>query len=167
MTASAKILGESEGPDPAVYQAFQKDTLQEVLLVYFRVLKLERNAALIHVVLEGLAAVGPLLNSRIIIDLLAILKQVMEEAALSVEAALQCVLAALRLMQVAASVISVDESVFVTKLYALRNDLVEIRFQKFLPDFLECVEVGVAWRETSSCPSWSGKNSCTSESPPS
>lgn len=140
---SDQLLKESEGPDPAIYQAFQKDTLQEVLLVYFRVLKMERNEALIHVVLEGLAAVGPLLNSRIIIDLLGILKQVMERSELAVEATLQCVLAALRLMQVAASVISVDESVFISKLYALRFDLVEMRYHKFVPEFLECVEVGV------------------------
>ena len=32
-----KIMQESEGPDPEVYKAFQKDILQEVLLVYFHI----------------------------------------------------------------------------------------------------------------------------------
>ena len=45
-----KIMQESEGPNPEIFQAFQKDTLQEVLLIYFRILKLEDNTKLIHVV---------------------------------------------------------------------------------------------------------------------
>ena len=81
---------ESEGPDPAVYKAFQKDTLQEVLLTYFRILKSPDNAKLIHVVLEGLAKFGHLLNSRIIIDLLQILKEIMLKNELSMESTLQC-----------------------------------------------------------------------------
>lgn len=100
MSRSDKIMMESEGPDPAVYKAFQKDTLQEVLLTYFRILKSPDNAKLIHVVLEGLAKFGHLLNSRIIIDLLQILKEIMLKNELSMESTLQCVLASLRLLQV-------------------------------------------------------------------
>ena len=99
MSRSDKIMMESEGPDPAVYKAFQKDTLQEVLLTYFRILKSPDNAKLIHVV-QGLAKFGHLLNSRIIIDLLQILKEIMLKNELSMESTLQCVLASLRLLQV-------------------------------------------------------------------
>ena len=93
-------MQESEGPNAAVYKAFQKDTLQEVLLTYFRILKLEDNTKLIHVVLEGLAKFGALLNSRIITDLLEILKDIMTTNELPIESTIQCVLASLRLMQV-------------------------------------------------------------------
>ena len=95
-----KIMQESEGPDPEIYKAFQKDMLQEVLLVYFHILKLPNNDSLIHVVLEGLAKYGRLLNSHIIMDLLAILKEVLATKQLPIESILQCVLAALRLIQV-------------------------------------------------------------------
>ena len=94
-------MAESEGPDPAVYRAFQKDALQEVLLTYFRILKLPHNEKLIHVVLEGLAKFGHLLNSHIIGDLLELLKSVLQEQPdLPIESVLKCVLAALRLLQV-------------------------------------------------------------------
>ena len=95
-----KIMMEGEGPDPDVYKAFQKDTLQEVLLTYFRILKSPDNTNLIHVVLEGLAKFGHLLNSHIIIDLLQILKEIMQSNTLSMESTLQCVLASFRLMHV-------------------------------------------------------------------
>ena len=93
-------MQESEGPDASVYAAFQKDILQEVLLVYFHILKLPDNTSLIHVVLQGLAKYGHLLNSHIIMDLLAILKEVLEKHQLRMESVLQCILAAFRLMQV-------------------------------------------------------------------
>ena len=48
--------------------------MQELLLAYFRALKSPRGAALLHVILEGLAGVAPLLNSRVIGDLLEILQ---------------------------------------------------------------------------------------------
>lgn len=92
-------MAESEGPDPAVYKAFQKDSLQEVLLTYFRILKLPQKGNLVHVVLEGLAKFGHLLNSHIIGDLLEELKSVLQTE-LPLESVLQCVLAALRLLQV-------------------------------------------------------------------
>ena len=92
-------MAESEGPDPAVYKAFQKDSLQEVLLTYFRILKLPRNEKLSHVVLEGLAKFGHLLNSHIIGDLLELLKSVLQQE-LPIESVLKCVLASLRLLQV-------------------------------------------------------------------
>lgn len=136
-----KIMQESEGPDPEVYQAFQKDTLQEVLLVYFRILKLEDNTKLIHVVLEGLATFSHLLNSRIIIDLLDILKKIMQEKTFAMESTLQCVLASLRLIHIVSSIISIDEGIFITKLYALRFDLIEVQNHKYIPDFLECIDV--------------------------
>lgn len=94
-----KIMAESEGPDPEVYKAFQKDSLQEVLLTYFRILKLPQNEKLIHVVLEGLAKFGHLLNSHIIGDLLELLKSVLQQD-LPIESVLKCVLASLRLLQV-------------------------------------------------------------------
>lgn len=92
-------MAESEGPDPEVYKAFQKDSLQEVLLTYFRILKLPQNEKLIHVVLEGLAKFGHLLNSHIIGDLLELLKSVLQQD-LPIESVLKCVLASLRLLQV-------------------------------------------------------------------
>ena len=95
-----KIMQESEGPDPEVYKAFQKDILQEVLLVYFHILKLPNNSSLIHVVLEGLAKFGMLLNSHIITDLLSIFKEVLIQHELPMQSILQCVLAAFRLIQV-------------------------------------------------------------------
>lgn len=95
-----KLMQESEGPDADVYKAFQKDMLQEVLLVYFHILKLPNNESLIHVVLEGLAKYGHLLNSHIIMDLLAILKEVLVNVQLPIESILQCIVAALRLIQV-------------------------------------------------------------------
>ena len=136
-----KIMQESEGPNLEVFQAFQKDTLQEVLLIYFRILKLDDNTRLIHVVLEGLATFSHLLNSRIIIDLLDILKKIMQEKTLSLESTLQCVLASLRLIHLVSSIISIDEGIFITKLYSLRFDLIKVQNHKFIPDFLECIDV--------------------------
>jgi singapore isolate B (sub-type 7) whole genome shotgun sequence assembly, scaffold_5 len=136
-----KIMQESEGPNPEIFQAFQKDTLQEVLLIYFRILKLEDNTKLIHVVLEGLASFSHLLNSRIIIDLLETLKKIMQEKTLTLESTLQCVLASLRLIHLVSAIISIDEGIFITKLYALRFDLIKVQNHKFIPDFLECIDV--------------------------
>lgn len=93
-------MEESEGPDVEVYKAFQKDILQEVLLVYFHILKLPNNSSLIHVVLEGLAKYGHLLNSHIIMDLLSILKDVLNKTELPFESTLQCILASFKLIQV-------------------------------------------------------------------
>ena len=70
-----------------------------MLLTYFRILKLPQNEKLIHVVLEGLAKFGHLLNSHIIGDLLELLKSVLQQD-LPIESVLKCVLASLRLLQV-------------------------------------------------------------------
>ena len=51
--------------DSDVIKGFQKDILQEVLLVYFHILKLPNNSSLIHVVLEGLASKIPLVVRNI------------------------------------------------------------------------------------------------------
>ena len=148
---SDKIMMEGEGPDPAVYKAFQKDTLQEVLLTYFRILKSPDNSKLIHVVLEGLAKFGHLLNSHIIIDLLQILKEIMQTNALSMESTLHCVLASFRLMhvsderggdsQIVSSIINIDESLFISKLYEIRFAFVQSHNYKYIPDYLECIDV--------------------------
>ena len=170
VSPSDKIMMEGEGPDPEVYKAFQKDTLQEVLLTYFRILKSPDNAKLIHVVLEGLAQFGHLLNSHIIIDLLQILKEIMQTSTLSMESTLQCVLASFRLMHVSpekadnvkivSSIINIDENLFITKLYEIRFAFIQTQNYKYIPDYLECIDVSeregihssyASWRERSCC----------------
>ena len=115
--------------------------MQELLLAYFRALKSPRGAALLHVNLEGLAGVAPLLNSRVIGDLLEILQERLQAERLAAQPALQCVRAALGLAQTAGSMLSVDVSVFLQTLYGLRWELVEMGQWRCVPEFLECVDV--------------------------
>lgn len=43
--------------------------------------------------------------------------------------------------QIASSVISTDDSVFLSRLYATRFDYLLPRYRPLLPDFLECIDV--------------------------
>ena len=94
LTELDKLLKESEGPDLNLKKAYQKDTLQEVFLTYFRILKhndQNRFASLLPTVLLGLSQYGHLLNSDVVIDLLKLLKIQLDQNFLSFESSLYCI----------------------------------------------------------------------------
>lgn len=109
-----KLLKESEGPDLNLKKAYQKDTLQEVFLTYFRILKhndQNRFASLLPTVLlvffpagwrtdQGLSQYGHLLNTDVVIDLLKLLKIQLDQNFLSFESSLYCIKTCFKLLSV-------------------------------------------------------------------
>ncbi|CAN0567535.1 unnamed protein product, partial [Ectocarpus sp. 12 AP-2014] len=110
------------------------------MLTYFRVLKRRPPPpALFPAVMEGLAKFVHLVNLDTVQDLLDLLKDLLTEEELPLEAALHCVLAAFRALQGPGRELQTDEAAFVSAFY------------RRLPDLLRPENGDVSGRKTVLC----------------
>lgn len=100
----------------------QSETLQAVILTYFRILKSTDPAIrrdLLPSALSGLAKFAHLINMDTVVDLLDVLKQLLVKVdELPLEAALNCVLTAFQTLQGPGKEMQIDVKEYVTPLYS-------------------------------------------------
>jgi hypothetical protein len=125
---------------------FQADCLQEVCLIYFRVIKKKVGLALLPVALEGMGKITHLVNLETVEDLLCVLKSMLDGDVLMERHATQvlCVLCALRTLAGPGKVLNFNENIFVEKTNMLLID-VPAKFALW-SELLECVRLSVLGR---------------------
>lgn len=116
-------LKESSGTvDKIILARCQSETLQSVILTYFRILKSSDSKTrqdLLPVALEGLAKFAHLVNIDTVVDLLDILKQLLLQVdSLPLEASLNCVLTAFQTLQGPGREMQIDQKEYITPLYS-------------------------------------------------
>lgn len=109
--------------DKLALARFQSDTLQAVTLTYFRILKAENLQSnhiqqLLPVVLEGLAKFAHLINIDTVMDVLAVMKNLLERIELlPLDAALNCILTAMLTLQGPGRELNIDQKEYIAPLY--------------------------------------------------
>eukprot|EP00934_Nitzschia_sp_Nitz4_P006768 Nitzschia sp. Nitz4//scaffold102_size76354//16773//18647//NITZ4_005628-RA/size76354-processed-gene-0.35-mRNA-1//-1//CDS//3329532237//6758//frame0 len=122
----------------------QSETLQSVILTYFRILKDQNSATratLLPVALEGLAKFAHLINIDTVVDLLDVLKQLLITVdELPLQASLNCILTAFQTLQGPGREMKIDVKEYVTPLYSQLSRLTtEENSQKNTSIVLECL----------------------------
>jgi nucleolar complex protein 3 len=115
-------LKESSGTvDKIVLARCQLETLQSVILTYFRILKssdTKTRQELLPAALEGLAKFSHLINIDTVVDLLDALKELLVHVdTLPLEASLNCVLTAFHTLQGPGREMQIDQKEYITPLY--------------------------------------------------
>jgi nucleolar complex protein 3 len=125
----------------------QADTLQTVILTYFRVLKSENLKAnhierLLPPTLEGLAKFAHLINIDTVIDLLAVLKSLLRKVdELPVDAALNCILTAFQTLQGPGKEMKIDQKEYMMPLYCqLPRICSEENSRKYVDTIIQCLD---------------------------
>jgi nucleolar complex protein 3 len=116
-------LQESSGTvDKIILARCQSETLQSVILTYFRILKSSDSKTrqeLLPVALEGLAKFAHLVNIDTVSDLLVILKELLLQVdSLPLAASLNCVLTAFQTLQGPGREMQIDQKEYITPLYS-------------------------------------------------
>ncbi|KAG7355936.1 CBF/Mak21 family-domain containing protein [Nitzschia inconspicua] len=116
-------LKESSGTvDKIVLARCQSETLQSVILTYFRILKssdTKTRQELLPAALEGLAKFSHLINIDTVVDLLEVLKELLVQVdSLPLEASLNCVLTAFQTLQGPGREMQIDQKEYITPLYS-------------------------------------------------
>jgi nucleolar complex protein 3 len=122
----------------------QSETLQSVILTYFRILKSADPSTkqdLLPVALEGLAKFAHLINIDTVVDLLDVLKQLLVHVDnLPLEASLHCVLTAFQTLAGPGREMQIDVKEYITPLYSQLPRLgTEENSQKNTGIVLECL----------------------------
>lgn len=140
----AEMLEAHAVTDTQTVKRFQADTLQEVSLIYFRIIKKKIGFSLVPAALSGLSRITHLINMDMVEDLLALLKNLIESVPIPPFMirlnALHC---AFKTMSGPGEELDADDTVFLNALEKLLMD------PEFLESFdrwdilLECVEVGI------------------------
>lgn len=117
-------LKESSGTvDKLLLARCQSETLQAVILTFFRILKDSENnntkQELLPVALAGLAKFAHLINIDTVVDLLDLLKKLLLQVdTLPLEASLNCVLTAFQALQGPGREMQIDQKEYITPLYS-------------------------------------------------
>jgi nucleolar complex protein 3 len=108
--------------DKIILARCQSETLQSVILTYFRILKstdTKTRHGLLPVALEGLAKFSHLINIDTVVDLLDVLKELLVEVDdLPLEASLNCVLTAFQTLEGPGREMQIDQKEYITPLYS-------------------------------------------------
>jgi nucleolar complex protein 3 len=108
--------------DKIVLARCQSETLQSVILTYFRILKstdTTTRKSLLPSALEGLAKFAHLINIDTVVDLLDVLKKLLADVdELPLEASLNCVLTAFQTLQGPGKEMQIDVKEYITPLYS-------------------------------------------------
>ena len=109
----------SSSVDKIVLARSQSDTLQTVMLTYFRILKSDNlTSELLSPALEGLAKFAHLINYETVIDLLSVLKTLLKTVDdLPLDASLNCILTAFQTLQGPGREMKIDQKEYITPLY--------------------------------------------------
>ena len=112
----------SASVDKIILARCQSDTLQAVILTYFRILKspdAATKADLLPTALEGLAKFAHLINIDTVVDLLEVLKELLAKVEhLPLEASLNCVLTAFQTLEGPGKEMQIDLKEYITPLYS-------------------------------------------------
>jgi len=108
--------------DKIILARCQSETLQSIILTYFRILKstdTKSRHLLLPVALEGLAKFSHLINIDTVVDLLDVLKELLVEVDnLPLEASLNCVLTAFQTLEGPGREMQIDQKEYITPLYS-------------------------------------------------
>merc|ERR1712166_1013283 len=108
--------------DKIILARCQSETLQSIILTYFRILKstdTKTRHLLLPVALEGLAKFSHLINIDTVVDLLDVLKELLVEVDdLPLEASLNCVLTAFQTLEGPGREMQIDQKEYITPLYS-------------------------------------------------
>lgn len=140
----AEMLEAHAVTDAQTVKTFQADTLQEVSLIYFRIIKKKIGFNLVPAALSGLSKITHLINIDMVEDLIEVLKNLIEFVPIPPFMirlnALHC---AFKTLSGPGEELQADETVFLVALekLLLDSDLAEC-FERW-DIMLECVEVGI------------------------
>jgi nucleolar complex protein 3 len=131
----------------------QSDTLETVIVTYFRVLKSENLNSSTHmkellpVCLEGLAQFAHLINIDTVMDLLAGLKELLKDIdLLPLDAALNCVLTAFQTLSGPGKEMKIDQKEYISPLYTQLPRLVTMdmtdsaTYRRITDAMLKCLD---------------------------
>jgi len=108
--------------DKIILARCQSESLQSVILTYFRILKNTESKSrlvLLPVALEGLAKFSHLVNIDTVVDLLSVLKELLIEVDnLPLDASLNCVLTAFQALEGPGREMQIDPKEYITPLYS-------------------------------------------------
>lgn len=121
----ARLL-EAEGVNPMLVKRRQADSLKELCLIYFRILKNKVGFRLLPVALEGLARLTHLINMDTVMDLLADLKRLLETKTpvTPLTVRLHCCYCALRTLTGPGKELEMDDEAYVCALSDILQELV-------------------------------------------
>lgn len=138
---ATKMLESNSQHDKLVRDKMQAQCLHEVLLLYFRILKGKIGFRLLPTALEGLSRVSHLINTDTVEDLVAIMRDLLDNPA-SVppqEVRLRCLLCAFRTLNGPGETLGLDMDFFTSSLLQLLREL-QSDFQRW-DQVLECVDI--------------------------
>lgn len=148
-TLDAEIENEmreqSGGIDKIALARNQSDTLQSVILTYFRILKADpkENRHVIILLpesLRGLAKFSHLIHFETVLDLLKVLRKLLESVeALPLDAALNAVLTAFQTLQGPGRELQIDQKEYITPLYTQITRLISNNARTTVPATLNCL----------------------------
>lgn len=121
-------------------QRFQADSLHEICLTYFRVVKMKVGFDLLPLALEGLSRISHLINLETVEDLILVMRSVLDNTAVSLTPSikLMCVKCALKTLCGPGEILNYDYDVFTTATL----DLLQQVYGDFdgWPAALECID---------------------------
>lgn len=139
--------------DKIILARCQSDMLQAVTLTYFRILKSDNlNAShieeLLPPALEGLAKLAHLINIETVMDLMTVLKTLLQKVdALPLDAALNCVLTAFQALHGPGREMKVDQKEYIRPLYSqLPRLCVAKNSQQYTETMLTCLQLAFVKR---------------------
>ena len=93
---------------------FQADSLHEICLIYFRVIKMKVGFDLLPLALEGLSRISHLINLETVEDLINVMRSVLENTAISITPSikLMCIVCALKTLSGPGEILNYDHDVF-------------------------------------------------------
>jgi nucleolar complex protein 3 len=132
----------------------QSDTLETVIVTYFRVLKSDhRNTSILHMqellpaCLEGLAQFAHLINIDTVMDLLEVLKTLLKDIdSLPLDAALNCVLTAFQTLSGPGKEMKIDQKEYISPLYTQLPRLITMdmtdsdAYRKITESMVKCLD---------------------------
>mmetsp|Transcript_13767 Transcript_13767/g.38754 ORF Transcript_13767/g.38754 Transcript_13767/m.38754 type:complete len:637 (-) Transcript_13767:1107-3017(-) len=145
-------LQESSGTvDKIVLARCQSETLQSVVLTYFRILKSTDKKTrhdLLPAALEGLAKFSHLINIDTVVDLLDVLKELLVQVdSLPLEASLNCVLTAFQTLEGPGREMKIDQKEYIIPLYTqLARVGTEANSRRITQILLQCLSAAFVKR---------------------
>eukprot|EP00981_Chlorochromonas_danica_P008344 scaffold2135_cov154-Ochromonas_danica.AAC.5 len=128
---------------------FQGNALQEIALIYFRILKAKIGFVLLPVALEGLGKITHLINLDTVMDLLGHLRNLLElQPSPPLEVRCLSIHCALQTLTGAGEVLKMDDNVYLLHLQAVMRE-VPVTFQ-YWQQLLECIEMSLLKRRIES-----------------
>lgn len=126
--------------DKMVLARAQADTLQAITLTYFRILKSDNVPdEILPAALEGLAKFAHLINIDTVMDVLAVLRELLKRD-LPLDAALNCILTAFATLHGPGKELKIDQKEYIMPLYQQIPRLIEeSNGQRFTDLVMECV----------------------------